>query len=405
MLSQFDGPTRTILAILFFPLFFQEAVFSFVWGSEDILSIALAKRFLLLLPAGAIVAACWLTIPCLLTIVIRHQRRQFITALLVTWYDLGRAIFSFWAGVIRFIWYVVGWLFGFLRLLVFGTWLAIQDIFLSPLRMAKDVSEDYFRPGVPWIAVVLLLFWSLLEAILFTFVTTPLVMDVLAGMAGLELQEFAVQIPLFLMLYLFVLGSYAVLSSLGDAFKEKNTSKIIQIVIFEVFVLGFEVMFLYREFVDALVPWFAQHSGGEFRLGIIGTLSIAAFAWMGIRGMTWFLFAQTGTPTILAIIQRTGLNTKGSDKKSGKGEQAKRFAYIEAAIDYIKRDINWIHEKGDEMLGAFILPPLQIVAATINFFSLLFTSNHLFDLPFKKASDLIYARELISRTKENLKDK
>src|SRR5260370_41805084 len=71
-----------------------------------------------------------------------------------------------------------------------------------------------------------------------------------------------------------------------------------------------EVVFLYREFVDALVPWFAQHTSGNFDLGIAGTLAIAGFTWLGIRSLSWFLFGSAGTPTIMAIIQGQGLGRR-----------------------------------------------------------------------------------------------
>ena len=39
----------------------------------------------------------------------------------------------------------------------------------------------------------------------------------------------------------------------------------------------FEVMFLYRELVDAIVPWIAQQTGERFQVGIVFVLSVAAF--------------------------------------------------------------------------------------------------------------------------------
>jgi hypothetical protein len=400
MLSQAEGFTKIILAALLFPVFFQDAFLAFALGSGDTLWILLAKRILLLLPISAIIFACWVTVPCVLSIIIRQERRVYVSSLLVTWWDLFRAIFSFWGGMLRFLLSLVGWTAGLLRLSFMAFWLMLQDVFLAPLRIAKDVGEDYFRPGVPWLAVMLTVFWSMIEAVLFTFVLTPLVVDILAGLSGASLSENLVQVPLFLMLAIVVLGSFAILASWGEAFKSRQIGKIIQIGIFEAFVFGFEVMFLYREFVDALVPWFAQHSSGEFRMGIIGILSISAFAWMGIRGVTWFLFASSGTPTIMAIIQRTGLqSTKGVSTVSLKASSSS-FAYIKDGIKQIKSDMDWIREKGDEMLGAFILPPLQIIGATINFCTLLITGDHLFELPFKSFRSLLLAKDLIKKTKE-----
>ena len=56
----------------------------------------------------------------------------------------------------------------------------------------------------------------------------------------------------------------------------------------------------HRELIDAVTPWIAQQSGGEVQLGIGATRALASFGWMGIRGMSWFLFGRD------AISRRTG---------------------------------------------------------------------------------------------------
>jgi len=80
--------------------------------------------------------------------------------------------------------------------------------------------------------------------------------------------------------------------------------------------------------------------------------------------MTWFLFASHGVPVITAIIQGRGL------KPTEAGERAQMkdtFAYTVGFYYHIKTDVKFVQEKGDDLLGAFILPPLQIVSAVINF--------------------------------------
>jgi len=57
-------------------------------------------------------------------------------------------------------------------------------------------------------------------------------------------------------------------------------------------------------------------------------------------------------------------------------------------MDKIKQDSEWIQNKGEEVLASFMLPPLQVIAAGINFLTLLFIGKHLFDLPFNKFSDI-----------------
>ena len=49
----------------------------------------------------------------------------------------------------------------------------------------------------------------------------------------------------------------------------------------------------------------------------------------------------------------------------------------------LKEDADWFKKKGEELLESFMLPPLQVIAAAINFFTLLFTGNHLFEFPFQ----------------------
>jgi hypothetical protein len=142
-------------------------------------------------------------------------------------------------------------------------------------------------------------------------------------------------------------------------------------------------MFLYREFVDSLAPWIARTS--NFELGVISTLLIAGFAWLGIRSVSWFLFASHGTPAIMAVIQGKGLQLKAADDKVAK------VPPIEFSSDFmrkIKADSEWIQAKGEDILGAFILPPLQVLAAAINFFTLLISGSHLFQLPFKSVAEI-----------------
>src|SRR5438876_664668 len=128
MLNETSSLWVIALSILFFPLFFQEAFLSFAWGANDDIAIMILKRIFILLPAGAVVLACWMTSFSLLTVIVRQDRRDFVTALLVTWWDLGKAIFGFWGGVFKFLMYLSQSLFGFSRLMVSGAVLFISDL-------------------------------------------------------------------------------------------------------------------------------------------------------------------------------------------------------------------------------------------------------------------------------------
>jgi hypothetical protein len=98
MLDQATGPWKLILTILFFPLFFQGTFLSFAWGMGDHGWMIWLKRVYLMLPVLAIILGCWVTSVSLATLIIRHRRSEFITALLITWWDLAKAILAFWVG-------------------------------------------------------------------------------------------------------------------------------------------------------------------------------------------------------------------------------------------------------------------------------------------------------------------
>ncbi len=397
-MDRVDGPLKLVLSVLMFPLLFQDPMIRWAWGANDELQIQLLKRVFLVLPSAAIILGCWVTIGCFLTVIIRQNRRQYVSTVFITWWDLGRAIFSFWGGTLKIVTSILGWALAFIRLAILGVWLSIQDILLTPWRMVKGVGGMASEPGTPWIAVWLTLIWCLVEAFVFTFVMTNLVVDTVSNLAGKELNLELVQLVLFFMLLGFVVGSYAIVASLEKAVRTRDVKQIALVLLVELCALTFEVSFLYREFVDALVPWFAQYAGEDFHLSGFAIFSIASIIWAGIRGMTWFLFAAHGTPTIMAIIQRTGL---GSAKHKPLNLAKKdHFTYVRAAIEKIKADVDWSYKRGDELLGAFILPPLQVVAACINFLTMLISAKHLFQLPFKSYRDMLNADQLINRVKE-----
>jgi hypothetical protein len=387
------GFAQVVLSVLLFPLFFQNQMMGFVWGAPDPFWVMMGKRVFLLLPAGAVLFALWASIFCMLSVIVRQRRVEFLKAFMVTWWDLGKAIFAFWGGFFRFALVLLNSLYAFLRVVATGLWLLVQDILLVPFRVIKTVAINISAPGLPWIAVVLTLVWCLIEAVIFTYVMTPLVLDTLSNMTGGELTEAMVRIPLFLFLLFLILGSYAVLSNWADAVASRNVASIVKITAVEMVAVLVEVMFLYREMVDSLAPWFAQHASKDFDLGVTGTLAIAVLTWLGVRGMTWFLFAAHGVPVVTAVIQGRGL------KPTEAGERAQlkdTFAYTVGFYLHIKTDLKFVQEKGDDLLGAILLPPLQIVSACVNFVTLLVAGHHLFDIPFKSVRDLMHSKEILA---------
>ena len=393
MFIETNSVIRVVLSILLFPTFFQDTFIAFAWGETDDFWMMLAKRLFLLLPVLAIIAGCWLTIPSVLTVIFRHKRREYITALVITWWDLGKSIVSFWGGIFKFAVSLLGALVGLVKMIIVGVWSVIQEILFFPFRLLRTAGQSVVASPVPWIAVFLTLFWCLIEALIFTYVVSPLVSDTLSNITGEQLAGSLLRIPLFIFLFFIVLGSYAVLSNLMTAVKSKSVSSIAGILVIEVVVLFVEVVFLYREFVDSLVPWFAQYSTG-FELGVFWTLAIACMAWFGIRSLSWFLFAAHGTPTILSVIQGKGLGVA-----EVRAEQAKtRFvAFSSEFVSKIKEDAEWTKTKGDELLATFMLPPLQVVAATINFCILLVSGKHLFQLPFTSLESILSSGAILER--------
>ena len=398
-MNQNDSIVKFILSIILFPLLFQESFIIFAWGNDDLLWIMLLKRLFLILPVFAIILGCWITIASLLTVIIRHNRKEFITALFITWWDLGKAVFSFWGGIFKFIFYLLGVILGFIKIVLISIWEGLKNLLLLPFSILGSMGQKVVNSPIPWIAVILTLFWCLIEGVIFTYVTTPLVMDTFSNITGEQLTEGFVRIPLFIFLLFIILGSYAVLSTFVESAKSKNFSSIIGIGVIELITLFVEVVFLYREFVDALVPWLAQYSE-DFELGIFWTLAIASFVWFGIRSLSWFLFASYGTPTIMSVIQGKGL-TAAKIEKNTKSAKKQEIKPVHNFMKNIKDDTEWFQAKGEELISSFMLPPLQVIAAAINFCSLLVASYHLFDLPFKNIESIKSSRILIKNISKN----
>jgi hypothetical protein len=366
--------------------------FLFAWGAGDPFWLLATKRLFLLMPLGAVVLGYWTSVLSVPTIVVRAKRRTFVSLVLVTWWDLARAIFTFWGGVFRFLLRLVISLLGACQMILVGVWAVVQELIALPLRMIRSVGSNVLQPGIPWIAVGMTFFWCVFEAMIFTYVMTSLVIDTLSNLAGTELTETAVRIPLFFFMLFIVLGSYAVLSTWAAALKSRDWATIVKIGVMELVAMFVEVVFLYREFVDALVPWFAQHASGNFDLGIVGTLVIAGVTWLGIRSLTWFLFASSGTPTMMAIIQRQGV---GNRDAAGESQPGFKF-FSDNFAGQLRNEFQWVGAEGERLLESFLVPPMQVVAAALNFVTLLVSNRHFIDLPLQKVEDFKDARLLVA---------
>jgi hypothetical protein len=367
----------------------------FAWGADDPFLLMLAKRMFVLLPLGAAILGYWTSVLSLPTIVVRSRRRTFVSLVLVTWWDLARATFAYWGGTFRFALTFIIALLGAVQMIIVGAWAILQELVLMPLRLLRNVGGNVLNPGVPWIAVVMTFFWCVFEAIIFTFVTTSLVIDTLSNLAGTQMTETGIRIPLFLFMLFIALGSYAVLSSFTAAVKSRDWAAIVKIAVVESVALFVEVVFLYREFVDALVPWFAQHTSGKFELGIGGTLAIAGLVWLGVRSLSWFLFAGAGTPTILAIISGQGVTSPAPGSAP-----AEFHLFSDGFSTHLRKEFEWIGEEGAKVLDAFLVPPMQVIAAALNFVTLLVSNQHFLDLPLNSIKDFKDARTLTAELNE-----
>ncbi|MEX0719348.1 MAG: hypothetical protein WD059_01690 [Balneolaceae bacterium] len=385
-----DTLANIAFSILLFPTFFQQEFLAFAWAAGDPLWAMTLKRGLLLLPVLTFILGSWVTIPTILSIVFRQNRKEFTLSLFMAWWDFGKSIAYYWAGLANFMFYLVVYLLGMVKILILGIMSVLQTILLMPFRLLGSAGKKVTGSTIPWIAVFLTLFWVLVETTIFTYVTTPLVLDTLSNITGEAIDIVLMRIPLFTFLFFIVLGSYAVLSTFVDAFKQKNVSQILGIAVIEIIVLLVEVLFLYREFVDSLIPWFALYAE-DFQISILGILGISAFVWFGIRSLSWFLFASYGTPTIMAVIQGKGVQADQNKAAKASATDKKISARIFDTDEYmnnIKENIDWVQKKGDDLIEAFMLPPLQLIASAINFCTLLVANKHLFKLPLTDMESL-----------------
>ncbi len=358
---------------------------------------AAGKYVFLLFPILLLVAAVWCTQVSLYTVPFRSKRIHFAQKMLFAWWDAARAVMLYWVGIVRFVWVAVGWILTLIRLALRLVMETLRQIVVAPFSMTGRLSRSYFQPGVPWVAFLMLVFWCALEATIFTYTLFPTVSEVLGDLVGVDLPGYSGTV-LFLFLLMLILGSFACLQVLVDTIRKKEFRFLIQMVLVELFVMFFEVMFLYRELVDAVTPWIAQQTDERFRMGIGFTLSLAAFGWIGIRGMTWFLFGQFGTPPLLAFISRRPLSQQEGVPASGApGLEAE--AWWRAPLRDFNAEIEWLHVRSDEILEYLTLPLLQVLAAGLNFAMILLTASPVMSLPLKGLHVLMRTRDMIGATR------
>jgi hypothetical protein len=363
----------------------QRLVFGFVFdGSPGVITL---KMLLLLLPAAVLIVSMWSMMVSLYTLPFRSGRGYFLTALLMSWWDVGRMAWFYWAGMARFIFVFIGWIGSLLRASARLLWNTIKGALNSPFAILDWTSRRYFKPGVPWLAFLLLILWSALEATIFTFTLRPTMNELLADLTGFTPNPVMLSSLLYVFLFFLVGGSFACVQALNDAIKSKHYGTIISMVLIELVVAMFEVLFLYRELVDAITPWMAQQG---FNLGIAGVLGLAFAGWLGVRGMTWFLFGRYGTPALIAVLARETISHGGSVDMA----PPRQPEFWKAPIAALKSETEWFKKEAKEMFELLTLPVLQLMAAGFNFCLVLLLGRPVFTLPFRSLEEVLAASPL-----------
>src|SRR5690242_2227018 len=319
----------------------QPALARLMYYDHSTLAIV-AVSALLLIPVLVIATGSWCTMLSLYTIPFRSGRGHFLTTLLMTWWDAGRCIWLFWAGMIRTIVALVGWVIATVRFTLRMLKSFVIGIVRMPFALAEHGSRQYFRPGMPWVAFLVLMLWSGVEATIFTFTLQPTLNEVFGSLTGFEPNPRVMAPMLWTFLFMLVAGSFACVHVMAESIREKKVGAIVNMAIVESAVMFFEVVFLYRELIDAITPWIAQQSGGTVQLGIGAVLALASFGWLGVRGMSWFLFGRFGTPALIAILSRKP-SVEGSMAPAAAPKQPDLWR---GPIDALKAETAWFHEEG-----------------------------------------------------------
>jgi hypothetical protein len=348
--------------------------------------VAALKYLLLLFPAVLGLAAIWCTQLSLYTEPFRSGRLQFVSALLLTWWDAARAVWLYWMGLVRLVAVLAGWVVVLAGFVVRTAAYAVRYVAMMPFVVSGRMAGRYFQPGVPWIAFVVLMLWCVLEAAVFTHVLFPPITEILTDLAETQAAVRFTGPALFALLLFLIMGSFACIETLVESVSTRNVKFLGQMLAVEVFVVFFEVMFLYRELVVTFVPWFAQRAAL--------TVLAATGAFIGIRALTWFLFGQYGTAPLLSFIARRPL-VPGDGRPVG-AVTAAVPGWWEAPLHDFKSEVEWLHAQGDRLLEYLALPVLHVMAAAVNFGMVLVASRPVFQLPFKHLEEIPETRTILT---------
>ena len=91
----------------------------------------------------------------------------------------------------------------------------------------------------------------------------------------------------------------------------------------------------------------------------------------------------------MAIIQGSGVMAHSAPH--GEKDQLIEIRLIEQ----LRKEFEWALAKGSEVFNAFLIPPLQILAASVNFCTFLFTSIPIFEIPLTKMDQVMSSKGLL----------
>lgn len=336
--------------------------------------VTAAKYVFLLFPALLGVAAVWITLLSLYTLPFRRYRVRFVSMMLLAWWDAARAVTLFWAGVLRVVAVAVGWALSLLALAVRLLVESLQRLATTPIAVAGR------GPQGAWIAFLLVMVWSVLEAAVLTYATIPAVSRALTGVSGGAEESRFTAGALYAFLLLVVMGSFACLNMLAGAVRAREWRLLAQMTLVQLLVMVFEVLFLYRPLVEALAPRMAGQ-----------TVALAALGWLATRATTWFLFARHGTAPMLAFIAR-----QPDAEAPAPRPWTPPATWWRPAAGSFEREVEWLHAKGEQLTEYLALPVLQLVAAALNFALLAVASRPVFQLPFKGLREVTDTREILA---------
>src|SRR5947209_577099 len=116
-----------------------------IFGGSLSLGVIVAA-VLLLAPALLVASGAWCTMASLYTLPFRSGRGSFLTSLLMAWWDAGRCIWLFWAGMARLTVAVFGWLLGAVRFVLLTLRNIVFGLVRSPMALLDWTSRRYFQP-------------------------------------------------------------------------------------------------------------------------------------------------------------------------------------------------------------------------------------------------------------------